>query len=239
MSVGEGLVVLEGVTRSFPDGTTRRTVLDRVDLTVAEGELVAVMGKSGSGKSTLLHLVAGLDRPDVGQTRVAGSWLSACSAGETAELRRRVMGYVEQQFNLIDVLTAIENVMLPLELDGISVREARQQATTALDSVGLADLADVDADRLSGGEQQRVAIARALVGTRRLVLADEPTASLDSLTGETVMRLLRRRCDDDGAAVLMATHDPAHAAWADRVVFLRDGVIVDESAPANAIEGAR
>ena len=139
----EPMVELRGVTRSFADGLGRRTVLDGVDLAVRPGELVAVMGKSGSGKTTLLHLVAGLDRPDDGQVLVAGSYLSAADARDLSEMRRRVVGYIEQRFNLIDVLTAIENVTLPLELDGMKVRAARQIAMASLDAVGLADVAEV------------------------------------------------------------------------------------------------
>jgi len=227
----EYLLELRGVTKSYPDGITVRTVLDDVDLSVDAGELVAVMGPSGSGKSTLLHLIAGLDRADSGQIKVTGTFLSALNSTECAELRRSTVGYVEQRLNLIAVLSAAENVMLPLELGGMSTRGARQEAMAALESVGLADLAGREAERLSGGEQQRVAIARALVGGRKVLLADEPTAALDSLTGEDVMRLLRRRCDDDGVALVMTTHDAAHAAWADRVIFLRDGAVVDEARP--------
>lgn len=228
-----GVIEMSGVTKAFPDGSGTRTVLDGVDLSVAAGELVALMGPSGSGKTTLLHLAAGLDRPDGGQVVVGGHYLSGLDASGLAALRRDTVGYVEQRLNLIAVLTAAENVMLPLELGGARPREARQAAVAALDAVGLADLADQDAERLSGGEQQRVAVARALVGGRRVLLADEPTAALDSLTGEGVMKLLRRRCDDDGVAVLVSTHDAAQAAWADRVVFLRDGVVIDETRPSS------
>lgn len=224
-------VQIHAARRSFRDGPTERVILDGVDLSIAPGEMVAVMGPSGSGKTTLLQMVAGLDRPDSGQVIVNGTHLSACDLGQLAQMRREVIGYVEQRLNLIGVLTAIENVMLPLELGGIKPRKARPTAMAALDSVGLADHADLASERLSGGEQQRVAIARALVGTRSVVLADEPTAALDSLTGESVMKLLRRRCDDAGASVLVATHDAGHAAWADRVVFLRDGVILDQASP--------
>jgi len=226
----EGLAV-RNVHKSFADGRAARVVLAGVDLDVAVGEMVAIMGPSGSGKSTLLHLVAGLDRPDLGQIRVAGQHLSALDATDLAKLRRQRVGYVEQRLNLIASLTAVENVMLPLELDGVRTGTARKEAVTALDSVGIADLADVMADRLSGGEQQRVAIARALVGDRSLLLADEPTAALDSLNGEGVMRILRDRCDDDGVSVVLCTHDATHAAWADRVLFLRDGVIHAEASP--------
>jgi putative ABC transport system ATP-binding protein len=227
----ETLLEMCDVTKRYRDGEGTRTVLDAMSIEVAAGELVAVMGPSGSGKTTVLHLAAGLDGVDSGQIKVAGTYLSALDATERAVLRRSTVGYVEQRLNLIAVLTAVENVMLPLELGGMSTREARQDAMVALESVGLADHANREAERLSGGEQQRVAIARALVGGRKLLLADEPTAALDSLTGESVMRLLRRRCDDDRVAVVMATHDASHAAWADRVIFLRDGVVVDEARP--------
>ncbi len=226
-------LLVRGLAKGFVDGRARREVLSTVDLEVAPGEMVAVMGPSGSGKSTLLHLVAGLDRPDAGRIQVDGVHLGALDAKGLAELRRQKVGYVEQRLNLIAALTAIENVMLPLELDGRGTRAARLEAMEALDSVDVAELATTPADRLSGGEQQRVAIARALVGGRGLLLADEPTAALDSMNGENVMRLLRRRCDDDGVAVLLSTHDASHAAWADRVLFLRDGSIIDEAVPAH------
>ena len=221
---------MRGVGRTFLDGRSERRVLVDVHLEVAEGELVALRGPSGSGKSTLLTMGAGLDRPDTGHVTVEGTHLSALDASGLAELRRTRVGYVEQKLNLLAALTAAENVALPLELGGTKARAAKIEAVAALDSVGLADLADQPADTLSGGEQQRVAIARSLVGDRRLLLTDEPTGSLDSLTGESIMRLLRRRCDD-GASVLMATHDAAHAAWADRIVFLRDGELIDETSP--------
>ena len=199
------------------------------DLSVREGELVAVMGPSGSGKSTLLSLVGGLDRPSSGAVlvewdRPRRDWMAA----GLALLRRRTVGYVFQELNLLAGLTAAENVSLPLELDGVAPGKARAAALEALDRVGIAGLADRFPDDLSGGEQQRVAIARAIVGSRRVLLADEPTGALDSVSGEGVMRLLRAHCDAGGAGLLV-THDAAHAAWADRVVFLRDGRIVDVS----------
>jgi len=232
------ILEMKQVTKSFIDGTHQRVVLDGVDLSVERGELVAIMGPSGSGKSTLLHLTAGFDRADSGQIVADGNHLSALDASGLAQLRRRTIGYVEQRLNLIAVLSAVENVMLPLELDGMGTRGARQLATVALDAVGIADLADRESERLSGGEQQRVAIARALVGGRSILLADEPTASLDSLTGEGVMRLIRERCDDDGVGTLMTTHDASHAAWADRVLFLRDGRIIDEARPGADLTSA-
>jgi putative ABC transport system ATP-binding protein len=204
--------------------------LSGVSLTVAAGELVAVMGSSGSGKSTLLNLAGGLDRPSDGQVLVEGQVLGDLNPRRLAMLRRRRVGYVFQHLNLIPSLTAVENVALPLELDGMRVRAARRLALQTLAEVELGGEADRFPEDLSGGQQQRVAIARALVGDRRLVLADEPTGSLDSQTGETVLRLLRSRVDA-GAAGILVTHEPRHAAWADRVVFLRDGAIVDSAGP--------
>ena len=206
-----------------------------VTLTVRPGELVAVMGPSGSGKSTLLNLAGGLDRPTRGSVHVEGRRLDQLSKRRLAALRRRSIGYVFQDFNLLPSLTAAENVALPLELDGLGVRQSRRLAVTALDEVGLAELGPRFPDEMSGGQQQRVAIARALIGERRLVLADEPTGALDSQTGEAVLRLLRTRVDA-GAAGVLVTHEARHAAWADRVVFLRDGIIVDTSGPLAAAE---
>lgn len=223
------LVDLRDVQRSFRDGRGEREVLKGVDLSVSAGELVALMGPSGSGKSTLLAIAGGLERADSGQVVVSGQHLRALDARGLARLRRTTVGYVEQHLNLLAALTASENVSLPLELAGMRPRRARDIAAEALDSVGLGDLLDALPDDLSGGEQQRVAIARALIGERQVLLADEPTGALDSLTGESVMRLLRSRCDDDGAAVVIATHNAAHAAWADRVVHLRDGVLVQRA----------
>lgn len=213
------------IVKSFPDGQTQRTVLKGVDLDIHEGEMVAIMGPSGSGKSTLLHLAAGLDLPDSGRILLADHDVTSADATALATLRRQILGYVEQRLNLISSLTALENTMLPLELDGMRRSEARRAALESLEQVGMADRADETADRLSGGEQQRVAIARALVGKRRVLLVDEPTAALDSLTGESIMKLLRQCCDDRGVAALVATHDATHAAWADRVVHIHDGVV--------------
>ena len=219
---------LRDVRRTHGAGEAAVCALAGVTLRVEPGELVAVMGPSGSGKSTLLHLAGGLDTPTSGEVVVEGTALGGLSRRALARLRRRAVGYVFQDFNLVPALTAAENVGLPRELDGLSARRARREALTALEELGIAELADRFPDDLSGGQQQRVAIARALVGDRRLVLADEPTGALDSVTGESVMALLRGRCDAGSAGVLV-THDARHAAWADRVVFLRDGVVVDES----------
>ncbi len=229
---------VRGVTREYGSGHTTVTALAGVSVTVLPGELVAVMGPSGSGKSTLLALAGGLDRATEGQVMVDGRDLGALGAKALAELRRRSIGYVFQELNLLATLTAAENVALPLELDGARPRAAASQARALLDELGLAELTGRFPEELSGGEQQRVAIARAVVGERRLLLADEPTGALDSLTGETVLKLLRRQCDT-GCAGVLVTHDVRHAAWADRVVFLRDGRLVDQTAPADDLHGPR
>ena len=225
---------LAEVSRVHGTDTTAVRALAGVSMEVNAGELVAVMGPSGSGKSTLLNLAGGLDAPTSGQVFIEGESIGTLKGDALARLRRRRVGFIFQDFNLIPSLTAIENVALPLELDGQRVRPARSHAMAALDLVGVSELADRYPDKMSGGQQQRVAIARALVGDRKLVLADEPTGALDSHTGEEVLRVLRERCDA-GAAGLLVTHEARHAAWADRVVFLRDGVIVDSTGtPATA-----
>jgi putative ABC transport system ATP-binding protein len=224
------VLTMLAVGHEHGSGDLARTVLDGVSLTVLEGELVAVMGASGSGKSTLLAVAGGLTTPTTGHVQVDGTWLGDLTPAELARVRRRSIGFVFQQYNLVSTLTAAENVALPLELDGISTRAARRAADDALAGLGLAGRGRAFPAELSGGEQQRVAIARAVVGSRRLVLADEPTGALDSTTGDEVMALLRDRVDA-GAAGLLVTHDARHAAWADRIVFLRDGRLVDESSP--------
>ena len=232
--MSDTILRLEDVTRVHGTDTTAVRALAGVSLDVAAGELVAVMGPSGSGKSTLLNLAGGLDAPTTGRVVIEGQDLGQLKKDGLARLRRRRVGFVFQDFNLIPSLTAVENVALPLELDGTRVGKARRVAMDALTTIGVAELADRYPDKMSGGQQQRVAIARALVGDRRLVLADEPTGALDSVTGEGVLRVLRERCDA-GAAGLLVTHEARHAAWADRVVFLRDGVVVDSTGtPAHA-----
>jgi putative ABC transport system ATP-binding protein len=224
------ILELTDVHRTHGSGETEVLALRGVSLGVAAGELVAVMGPSGSGKSTLLNLAGGLDRPMQGTVVVEGQPLGALNRRELARLRRHSIGYVFQDLNLLPTLTAVENVALPLELDVMSVRRARRQALAALAAMDLDGLAGRFPSEMSGGQQQRVAIARALIGERRLVLADEPTGALDSETGEAVLRTLRARVDT-GVAGVLVTHEARHAAWADRVVFLRDGVIVDTSGP--------
>jgi len=221
---------MRGVTYTVADGDHTRVLLDHLDLTVEAGEMVAVMGPSGSGKSTLLMIAAGLlispGDDEAGAVHIGGHDL-ATAGYRMSTLRRDVIGYIEQRLNLIDVLTAAENVALPLAFTRAPKSEIRQAALAALEDVGLASMADVVVDRLSGGEQQRIAIARSLIGQRWVVIADEPTSALDRLSGDEVMAVLRRRCDAEGAAVLLATHDPSHAAWADRVLQLRDGRLID------------
>jgi len=234
MSTGP-ILFLDNVSRVHGQGETAVRALDGVSLTVHAGELVAVMGPSGSGKSTLLNLAGGLDRPSSGRVLIEGAEVGAMSLGALAALRRRSVGFVFQDFNLIPSLTAVENVALPLELDGQRVRKARLIAMDSLEAVGIPELADRYPDNMSGGQQQRVAIARALVGNRRLVLADEPTGALDSQTGEAVLRVLRARCDA-GASGLLVTHEARHAAWADKVVFLRDGVLVDSTGTSPGVD---
>jgi putative ABC transport system ATP-binding protein len=220
---------LRDVHRRHGEGAAEVHALRGISLTVAPGEFVAVMGPSGSGKSTLLNLSGGLDAPTNGEVIVEGADLGGLGRSGLARLRRRRIGYVFQDLNLIVSLTAAENIALPLELDGLSPRKARPLAEAALAEVGLDGYAERFPDQMSGGQQQRVAIARALVGERRLVLADEPTGALDSQTGEAVLHLLRSKVDD-GAAGVLVTHEARHAAWADRVIFLRDGIISDSSA---------
>ncbi len=226
------MTVLEmrDVSKVYGEGPAEVDALRDVSLTVDSGELVAVMGPSGSGKSTLLTIAGSLEQPTRGDVLVGGSPLSGMSRDDRARLRRRSIGYVFQDFNLLVGLTAAENVSLPLELDGIHAGEARAAATAALDELGLGERASRYPDELSGGERQRVAIARAVVGDRHLLLADEPSGALDSANGEAVMRLIRAACRR-GVAGVVVTHDAQLASWADRVVFLRDGRIVDQTAP--------
>jgi putative ABC transport system ATP-binding protein len=222
------------VSKVYGEGPSEVRALWQVDLSVERGELVAIMGPSGSGKSTLLTIAGSLEDPTSGDVRVDGSALSSLSPDSRARLRRRSIGYVFQDFNLLAGLTAVENVSLPLELDGVSVREARAAGMAALEELGIADRAGHYPDELSGGERQRAAIARALVGERYLLLADEPTGALDSANGEAVMRLLRTACQR-GVASVVVTHDAQLASWADRVVLLHDGRIVDQELRKNQV----
>lgn len=230
-----GVLELRAATRVHQDGSRSVTALDAADLVLGPGEFVAVMGPSGSGKSTLLNLAGGLDAPTSGSVRVLDNDLGSLSVTDRAVVRRRVIGYVFQDFNLLPALTAAENVAFPLELDGWSARDARRAAVQVLAEVGIAELVDRRPEDMSGGQAQRVAVARALVGSRRLLLADEPTGALDSLTGTAILQLLRERADL-GTAVLLVTHEPRYAAWADRTIFLRDGRIIDQTGSSDLAE---
>jgi putative ABC transport system ATP-binding protein len=218
---------LIGVSRVHGTGPTAVHAMREVNLTVEPGVLVAGMGPSGSGKSTLLNVAGGLDAATAGDVIVEGVPMRGQTASGMAALRRRSIGYVFQDLNLIPALTAAENVALPRELDGIRSKAARAEALVALAEVDLTGYADSFPDQMSGGQRQRVAIARALIGPRRLVLADEPTGALDSVTGEAILKLLRARCDA-GAAGIVVTHDARMAGWADRIVTLRDGAVVTD-----------
>jgi putative ABC transport system ATP-binding protein len=224
------MLELRNVSKVYGEGTTEVDAISNIDLAVERGSLVAIMGPSGSGKSTLLTIAGSLEQPTTGDVMINGSNVVGMSRNDRARLRRRTIGYVFQDFNLLAGLTAVENVSLPLELDGISMKKARAQGMSALHELGLSDRAESFPDQLSGGERQRVAIARAVVGERSLLLADEPSGALDSVNGEAVMRMILTACHG-GVAALVVTHDAKLASWADRVVFLRDGKAVDETLP--------
>jgi putative ABC transport system ATP-binding protein len=226
---------LRDISKVYGEGATEVQALQRIDLSVDAGSLVAVMGASGSGKSTLLTIAGSLEDPTSGEVYVAGRALSSLSRNAKAQLRRQSVGYVFQEFNLLAGLSAVENVSLPLELDGVGARKAQAAALEALDDFGLTDRASHYPDQLSGGERQRVAIARAVVGGRQLLLADEPSGALDSTNAEAVMRLILAACHR-GMAAVVVTHDAQLASWADRVVFLRDGRVVDQTMPAESPE---
>jgi putative ABC transport system ATP-binding protein len=229
------MLELRDVSKIYGHGAAQVTALSEISLTVNAGAMVAVMGPSGSGKSTLLTIAGSLEDPTRGEVRIGGTSLGSMSRNDKARLRRRTVGYVFQDFNLLAGLTAAENVALPLELDGTPARTARAVSLETLEKLGLAERAARFPDELSGGERQRVAIARAVVGERRLLLADEPSGALDSVTGEEVMRLLHNACKQ-GVAAVVVTHDAQLASWADRVVFLRDGRLVDQTAPPRTPE---
>jgi putative ABC transport system ATP-binding protein len=224
------LIELRGISKSYGEKETEVHAIQGISLSVDRGALVAVMGPSGSGKSTLLTIAGSLEEPTSGEVLIDGAALSKMSRNDKARLRRRTIGYVFQDFNLLAGLTALENVALPLELDGLPAKRAQATAMAVLEELGLVDRASYYPDQLSGGERQRVSIARAVVGERHVLLADEPSGALDSLNGEAVMRMILAACKR-GAAAIVVTHDANLASWADRVVFLRDGCVVDQTGP--------
>jgi len=223
------IVQTTGLKKDLKTGKAVVHALRGVDLTVEEGEYLAVVGPSGSGKTTLLGLIGGLDAPTEGRVVVTGVDITGLDEDRLAEIRSAAVGFVFQFFNLISTLTALENVELPVQFATHARFDPSRRARELLELVGLGDRLHHRPAELSGGEQQRVAIARALANDPPLLLADEPTGNLDSATGEEVLRLLRRLCDQDGRTVIVVTHDPRVAAYADRVAFLRDGRIVEEA----------
>lgn len=225
----EVLVELVNVQKTYGTGENEVHALSGASLKVRAGELVAIMGASGSGKSTLLTIAGGLEVPSSGDVRIVNESVPGLKQRDLARLRRLTIGYVFQDFNLIPSLTVVENVALPLELDGMKTRNARRAALDSLTSMGIEELAKRFPDEISGGQRQRVAIARSFVGPRRVLLADEPTGALDSKTSESVIRAMRKRIDG-GLAGILVTHDAKLAAWADRILVIRDGKIVDELA---------
>jgi putative ABC transport system ATP-binding protein len=217
------------LTKIYGSGTTTVTALDHVNLNIKEGEFVAIMGPSGCGKSTLLHLLGGLDKPSEGHVLIGGHNLNDLNDDKLTELRRRKIGFVFQFFNLIPVLSALENAALPITLEGVKPAIAKQKATEWLTRFGMGDRLQNRPDQLSGGQQQRVAVARALIAEPELILADEPTGNLDTRSGDEIAGLLRDVSKKYGRTVLMVTHDPRIAAYANRIIFLKDGKVVDET----------
>jgi putative ABC transport system ATP-binding protein len=232
MNASTPVVSAEDVTRRFGEGDTAVDALRGVSLTVQPGELVAVMGPSGSGKSTLMHILAALDRPTSGRVEIAGEDVGHLSDGDVTMLRRRHIGFVFQFYNLLPMLTAEENVLLPLSISGAKPDGDFYEELIA--RVGLKDRRSHRPSELSGGQQQRVAIARALVSRPTIVLADEPTGNLDSTTGAEILELLRAATEEYGQTTVMVTHDAGAAAIADRILFLADGLIVDELARSDS-----
>jgi putative ABC transport system ATP-binding protein len=231
------IIQVEDLTKVYGQGETAVTALDHVHMRVEAGEFLAIMGPSGCGKSTLLHLIGGLDRPTSGKVILEGRELASLSDDQITELRRRKMGFIFQFFNLIPVLGAVENAALPLMLDGVKPELAQARAADWLRKVGLDDREKSRPDQLSGGQQQRVAIARALVAEPSMVLCDEPTGNLDSRASDEIAGLLRQVSKDWQRTVVMVTHDPRIAAYADRIVFLKDGRKVDETHLSQPMDG--
>jgi putative ABC transport system ATP-binding protein len=232
------MIELESVSREYGDGKVVRA-LDNVSLKIAHGERVAVMGPSGSGKSTLLNLICGLDEPTAGAVNIDGVNIASLNDDARTRLRREKIGMVFQTFNLLSTLTAIENVSLPLRLQGLSRREADQRARAMLERVGLGARATHRPDEMSGGERQRIAIARALIFQPPILLADEPTGNLDSKTGEEILKLLDDLHQEFNTTILMVTHNEEAARHCDRILRLRDGSVVKEERAQASAEVAR
>jgi putative ABC transport system ATP-binding protein len=220
-----GMVSVERVTRTFGSGRTATRALRGVSFTVPAGQLVALRGRSGSGKTTLLNIVGGLDLPDEGRVRVGDSEVTSMSEHERMRLRRTSVAFIFQSFGLIPILSAAENVGVPLRIAGVPPREREERVRLMLDIVGLGEHTKQRPGELSGGQQQRVAIARALAGSPQVLLADEPTGQLDSETGKQIMRLLHAVVESEGVTALVATHDPNLISMADAVLELEDGMI--------------
>lgn len=223
------IISTQNLTKTFGSGSTAITALDTVNISVNNGEFIAIMGPSGCGKSTLLHLMGGLDRPTSGKVIIEGTPIEEMKDDHLTELRRRKIGFVFQFFNLIPVLNALENAALPITLDGVKPAEAQKKAAEWLNRFGLSERHTSRPDQLSGGQQQRVAIARALAAEPSLILADEPTGNLDTHSGDEIAGLLRGVAKQYGRTVVMVTHDPRIAAYADRIIFLKDGRVVDQT----------
>jgi len=227
---------LNKLTKSYQEGDKTRAVLDEMNLSVKEGELIVLLGRSGSGKSTLLNLVSGIDKPDSGEVVIGGTDLAKLNEKDRTLFRRKNIGFVFQSFNLITTLTAHENVILPLKLKGVSDDETLSKAQQFLDEVGLGDRGNSYPDRLSGGEQQRVAIARALAHEPMLILADEPTGNLDYETGKTILDILNNLVRKNGRTIILATHDRDICNIADRVLEIRGGKLREVSITEEAIQ---
>ena len=234
-----GLIHIRNLAKSYRRGDQHIPVLLDIDLDVAQGEFIALMGPSGSGKSTLLNLIAGIDKPSAGTVEIGGIDIATLGDGELSDWRAHNVGFIFQFYNLIPVLSAFENVELPLLLTGLSARQRRERVAQVLALVSLSDRADHFPNELSGGQQQRVAIARALVTDPTLIVADEPTGDLDRSTGAEVLTLLEQLVDELGKTIVMVTHDPKAAARARRMVHLEKGVLVDELPPnSSGLPGA-
>ncbi|MEC9393444.1 MAG: ABC transporter ATP-binding protein [Candidatus Thermoplasmatota archaeon] len=225
LSLGrQGVLSVEDLRKGFGSGRRRLEVLKGINLKVDQGELVSMMGPSGCGKSTLLNIIGGLLEADSGKITLQSFNYGTKSPNRVVDVRRNGVGWIFQDFHLVDRLTALDNVAFSLELSGMSSSEAEERAKAALERVGLGDRMDFIPDQLSGGQQQRVAVARAISGSRPLILADEPTGNLDVKSGQEIIHLFQDLCKNDGISVLMVTHDPLLASMADRMLLLKDGV---------------